>query len=144
MQKSDARRKEPFLKSFFLLALFLFQTYSSSIDSIGKENRPWKCSSKRPVSPSMRPASPMVRRKRDFIEWEFTKKMNAVGLWWPPDGISLFIIMSPSSLTTLLLPWGSANQSVPPEWNSNEAERLRAICESRCRLLCMSRRTNTR
>ena len=28
----------------------------------------------------MRPASPMVRRKRDFIEWEFTKKMNAVGL----------------------------------------------------------------
>ena len=22
---------------------------------------------------------------------------------------------------------GSANQSVPPEWNSNEAERLRAI-----------------
>ena len=40
---------------------------------------------------------------------------------------SLFIITSPSSLTTLLLPWGSANQSVPPEWNSNEAERLRAI-----------------
>ena len=29
---------------------------------------------------SMRPASPMVRRKRDFFEWEFTKKMNAVGL----------------------------------------------------------------
>ena len=28
----------------------------------------------------MRPASPMVRRKRDFFEWEFTKKMNAVGL----------------------------------------------------------------
>ena len=28
---------------------------------------------------SMRPASPMVRRKRDFFEWEFTKKMNAVG-----------------------------------------------------------------
>ena len=28
----------------------------------------------------MRPASPMVRRKRDFLEWEFTKKMNAVGL----------------------------------------------------------------
>ena len=27
---------------------------------------------------SMRPASPMVRRKRDFLEWEFTKKMNAV------------------------------------------------------------------
>ena len=27
-----------------------------------------------------RPASPMVRRKRDFFEWEFTKKMNAVGL----------------------------------------------------------------
>ena len=27
----------------------------------------------------MRPASPMVRRKRDFFEWEFTKKMNAVG-----------------------------------------------------------------
>ena len=26
----------------------------------------------------MRPASPMVRRKRDFLEWEFTKKMNAV------------------------------------------------------------------
>ena len=26
----------------------------------------------------MRPASPMVRRKRDFFEWEFTKKMNAV------------------------------------------------------------------
>ena len=24
----------------------------------------------------MRPASPMVRRKRDFLEWEFTKKMN--------------------------------------------------------------------
>ena len=22
----------------------------------------------------------MVRRKRDFFEWEFTKKMNAVGL----------------------------------------------------------------
>ena len=47
----------------------------------------------------------MVRRKRDFFEWEFTKKMNAVGLWWPPDGISLFIIMSPSSLTTLFRPW---------------------------------------
>ena len=29
---------------------------------------------------SMRPASPMVRRKRDFFEWEFTKEMNAVGL----------------------------------------------------------------
>ena len=28
----------------------------------------------------MRSASPMVRRKRDFFEWEFTKKMNAVGL----------------------------------------------------------------
>ena len=28
----------------------------------------------------MRPATPMVRRKRDFFEWEFTKKMNAVGL----------------------------------------------------------------
>ena len=27
-----------------------------------------------------RPASPMVRRKRDFFEREFTKKMNAVGL----------------------------------------------------------------
>ena len=27
----------------------------------------------------MRPASPMERRKRDFFEWEFTKKMNAVG-----------------------------------------------------------------
>ena len=27
-----------------------------------------------------RPATPMVRRKRDFFEWEFTKKMNAVGL----------------------------------------------------------------
>ena len=27
-----------------------------------------------------RPASPMVRRTRDFFEWEFTKKMNAVGL----------------------------------------------------------------
>ena len=26
----------------------------------------------------IRPASPMVRRKRDFLEWEFTKKMNAV------------------------------------------------------------------
>ena len=46
---------------------------------------------------SMRPASPMVRRKRDFFEWEFTKKMNAVGLWWPPDGISLFISMRPAS-----------------------------------------------
>ena len=56
---------------------------------------------------------------------------------------SLFIITSPSSLTTLLLPWGSANQSVPPEWNSNEAERLRATCESRCRLLCMLQRMNT-
>ena len=32
------------------------------------------------VEESMRPASPMVRRKRDFFEWEFTKKMNAVGL----------------------------------------------------------------
>ena len=30
-------------------------------------------------------------------------------------------------------PRGSANQSVLPEWNSNEAERLRATCESRCR-----------
>lgn len=38
----------------------------------------------------------------------------------------LFIIMSPSSLTTLLLPWGSVNQSALPECNSNEAERLRA------------------
>ena len=28
----------------------------------------------------MRPASPMVRGKRNFFEWEFTKKMNAVGL----------------------------------------------------------------
>ena len=29
------------------------------------------------LNESMRPASPMVRR--NFLEWEFTKKMNAVG-----------------------------------------------------------------
>ena len=40
-------------------------------------------------------------------------------------------------------PWGSENQSALPEWNSNAAERLRAICESRCRSLCMLRRMNT-
>ena len=32
------------------------------------------------VDEGKRPAIPMVRRKRDFFEWEFTKKMNAVGL----------------------------------------------------------------
>ena len=60
-----------------------------------------------------------------------------------PDGIPHFIIMSLSSLTILLLPWGSENQSALPEWNSNAAERLRATCESRCRSLCMLRRMNT-
>ena len=42
----------------------------------------------------MRPASPMVRRKRDFFEWEFTKKMNAVGRLSSSDGIH-FVAMSP-------------------------------------------------
>ena len=41
------------------------------------------------------------------------------------------------------LPLESANQSVLPEWNSNEAECLLAIRESRCRSLCMLRRMNT-
>ena len=49
----------------------------------------------------------------------------------------------PELIDYFVSPLGSANQSVPPEWNSNEAERLRAIRESRCRSLCMSRRTNT-
>ena len=40
-------------------------------------------------------------------------------------------------------PLGAANQSVLPEWNSNAVERLRAICESKCRSLCMLRRMNT-
>lgn len=40
-------------------------------------------------------------------------------------------------------PLGAANQSVLPEWNSNAVERLRAICESRCRSFCMLRRMNT-
>lgn len=48
-----------------------------------------------------------------------------------------------NSLTILLLPWGSENQSALPEWHSNAAERLRATCESRCRSLCMLRRMNT-
>ena len=42
----------------------------------------------------MRPASPMVRRKRDFFEWEFTKKMNAVGRLSSSDGIH-FVAISP-------------------------------------------------
>ena len=33
-----------------------------------------------PIFAGKRPASPMVRRKEDFFEWKFTKKMNAVGL----------------------------------------------------------------
>ncbi len=49
----------------------------------------------------------------------------------------------PELIDYFVSPLGSANQSVPPEWNSNEAEHLRATCESRCRSLCMSRRTNT-
>ena len=40
----------------------------------------------------MRPASPMVRRKRDFFEWEFTKKMNAVGRLSSSDGIHFVAI----------------------------------------------------
>ena len=36
----------------------------------------------------------MVRRKRDFFEWEFTKKMNAVGRLSSSDGIH-FVAISP-------------------------------------------------
>ena len=50
----------------------------------------------------------------------------------------------PELIDYFVSPLGSANQSALPEWNSNEAERLRATCESRYRSLCMSRRTNTR
>ena len=49
----------------------------------------------------------------------------------------------PELIDNFALPLGSANQSVLPEWNSNAVERLRAICESRCRSLCMLRRMNT-
>ena len=45
----------------------------------------------------------------------------------------------PELIDNFALPLGSANQSVLPEWNSNAVERLRAICESRCRSLCMLR-----
>lgn len=67
----------------------------------------------------MRPASPMVRRKRDFFEWEFTKKMNAVGRLSSSDGIH-FVAISPfekisprSTITMELAPmklnlWGMA------------------------------------
>ena len=50
----------------------------------------------------------------------------------------------PELIDYFVSPLGSANQSALPEWNSNEAERLRATCESRCRSLCMSQRTNNR
>ena len=42
----------------------------------------------------------------------------------------------PELIDYFVSPLGSANQSALPEWNSNEAECLRATCESRCRLFC--------
>ena len=59
---------ENFLKEFLLRLL------------LGPSPHAWGKLSEKALDNCMRPASPMVRRKRDFFEWEFTKKMNAVGL----------------------------------------------------------------
>ena len=49
----------------------------------------------------------------------------------------------PELIDYFVSPLGSANQSVLPEWLRDMGEPPRATCESRCRLLCMLRRTNT-
>ena len=51
--------------------------------------------------------------------------------WTLPDGARL---TPAGTLEIQIRPGKEANL---PEWNSNAVERLRAICESRCRLLCM-------